>query len=353
MPTKRDYYDILGVARSASEDDIKRAYRKLAREYHPDVNKAESAATKFSEISEAYEVLSDAEKRAKYDQFGHAVSGYTGGGGARPGGTYSWSNVGGPGGAGGAGFDPDDIGSIFEEVFGVGGRSASGSPFSGAPGARGRGGARAHSRPSRGEDITVDLNITFMTAVKGGTESVRVQRGGVSQTIDIVVPPGIEDGKKLRVRGAGHPSRGAATTGGAGDLIATVRIGQHPYFRRDPVKPLDILIDLPLTIVEATLGTTVNVPLLKGSVDLTIPSGCASGQRLRVRGHGICDTTKAAKLGGTPPTGDFYAVVKIVAPKPEQLTAEDMSLLGEMAHRLPNPRSGSPYFEEKRAGGPV
>jgi len=345
MPTKRDYYEILGVPRSASEEDIKRAYRKLAREFHPDVNKGDDAAKKFSEISEAYEALSDKEKRAAYDQFGHAASAYPGGG-SRPGGTYTWSNVGGGGGGAGQGFDPDDIGSIFEEVFGVGGRSGAGSPFGGAPGPRGRGGARARSRPTRGEDITVDLHITFMTAVRGGTESVRVQRGGSSQTIDIAVPPGIQDGKKLRVRGAGHPSRGGAVTAGSGDLIATVHIGKHPYFRRDSVKPLDILIDLPLTIAEATLGTTVNVPLLKGSVDLTIPSGCTSGQRLRIRGHGICDTTKAAKLGGTPPTGDFYAVIKVVAPRPQDLRASDLESLRDMVQRLPNPRSGSPYFEE-------
>lgn len=351
MASKRDYYDILGVSRRASEDDIKRAYRKLAREYHPDVNKAESAAARFAEISEAYEVLSDAEKRSHYDQFGHAASAYPGGGGARPSGTYTWSNVGGGGGSGGAGFDPDDIGSIFEEVFGVGGRSAAGSPFGSSPGARGRAGARARSRPARGEDITVDLHITFMTAVKGGTESVKVQRGGASQTIDIVVPPGIEDGKKLRVRGAGHPARGGATTGGSGDLIATIHIGKHPYFKRDPANPLDILIDLPLTIAEATLGTTVNVPLLKGSVDLTVPAGCTSGQRLRVRGHGICDTTKAAKLGGTPPTGDFYAIIKIVAPEPSQLSPSDKETLRDMAKRLPNPRMDSPYFEEHRSGG--
>src|SRR5690606_31898090 len=150
------------------------------------------------------------------------------------------------------------------------------------------------------------------------------------QTIDIVVPPGIEDGKKLRVRGAGHPSRGGTTTGGAGDLIATVHIGKHPYFRRDPAKPLDILIDLPLTIAEATLGTTINVPLLKGSVDLTVPPGCVSGQRLRIRGHGICDTTKAAKQGGTPRTGDFYAIVKIVAPRPEELGEADLALIREL-----------------------
>lgn len=347
MPNKRDYYEVLAVPRSASEDDIKRAYRKLAREYHPDVNKGEDAAKKFAEISEAYEVLSDAEKRAKYDKFGHAFAGYEAAGGnygsGRPGGTYTWSNVGGAGGAG-PGFDQDDIGSIFEEVFGVGGRSgAGGSPFGG----RGRAGARARSRPMRGEDITTDLHITFMTAVKGGTESVRVQRGGASQTIDITVPPGIEDGKKLRVRGAGHPPRGGATTGTAGDLIATVHIGKHPHFRRDPSKPLDVLIDLPLTISEATLGTTVNVPLLKGSVDLTVPAGSSSGQRLRVKGHGICDTTKAAKRGGTPPTGDFFAVIKIVTPKLEQLSAADRRLLEEIADRLPNPRTDAPFFEGK------
>lgn len=344
MPKKRDYYEILGVPRAATADDIKRAYRKLAREYHPDVNKSEGADKRFAEISEAYEVLSDESKRSKYDQFGHAGdpgfgSGYAG----RPGGTYTWSNVGGSATAPG-GFDPDDIGSIFEEVFGVGGQSAGGSPF----GPRGRSTARARSRSMRGEDITADLHITFMTAVRGGTESVRIQRGGSAQTIDITVPPGIEDGKKLRVRGSGHPARGAGASGLSGDLIVTVHVGNHPYFRREPGKPLDILIDLPLTITEAVFGTTVNVPLLKGSVDLTVPPGCVSGQRLRVRGHGIVDTTKAAKRGGTPPTGDFYAVIKIVAPNPTQLSEPDRQLLSTLGSRLPSPRTGSPYFEEPR-----
>ncbi|MFU8830311.1 MAG: DnaJ domain-containing protein, partial [Phycisphaerales bacterium] len=266
MPTKRDYYEVLGLPRTATEDDVKKAYRRLAREYHPDVNKSEGAEKRFSEISEAYEVLSDAAKRSKYDQFGHSgPAGFGGGYGSRPGGTYTWSNVGGSTGSAGSGgaqgFDPDDIGSIFEEVFGVGGRSNAGSSFGGRRAST----ARARSRPARGEDITLDLHVTFMTAVKGGTESVRIQRGGVSQTIDITVPPGIEDGKKLRIRGAGHPAKSGVTTGVAGDLIATVHIGKHPHFRRDPARPLDILIDLPLTIAEATLGTTVNVPLLKGS----------------------------------------------------------------------------------------
>ena len=184
-----------------------------------------------------------------------------------------------------------------------------------------------------------------MTAVRGGTESVRVQRGGSSQTIDITVPPGIEDGKKLRVRGAGHPARGGRTTGAAGDLIATVHIGKHPHFRRDDGKPLDVLIDLPLTIAEATLGTTVNVPLLRGSVDLTVPPGAQSGQRLRVRGHGIRDTTKAAKKGGTPPTGDFYAVIKIVTPTPQELSDADRQAIEQLRDRLPSPRDGAPYFE--------
>lgn len=323
MADTRDYYEVLGVGRSASAEEIKKAHRRLARELHPDVNKASDAAEKFAELQRAYEVLSDAEKRKTYDRFGHAGVDATVGGGAAsgwPGGvppqaTYTWSNVGGrPGPSGRAGGVSDaDMGSIFEELFGGGGGL-------GGFGAQ----AQQRSRPSRGRDINREIKIDFMKAIEGGTESLRVRRGGSMQTIDVKLPRAAKDGAKLRVRGAGMPSEG---TGSPGDLILTLRIKPHPVFTREG--ETDLVVEVPLTIVEATLGAKVRVPTLKGKVDLTIPPGTSSGQRLRLRGQGVSSGGK---------TGDLYAVVKIVAPK--KLSGSDRKTLTELSAKLDSPRKG-------------
>lgn len=338
MPTKRDLYDVLGIARSASADEIKSAYRKLARQYHPDVNKGKDAPARFNEVQEAYEVLSDAEKRKMYDQFGHAGVGaqpgagagpyagqrwpYSGGGGDPESGTYTWSNIGGrPSGAGGGDFD---MGSIFEEIFGGAGAAEGARGGSRGFGAR----AKARSKNARGRDITHDITVDFLTAARGGTETLRVDRGGSSQTIDVTIPAGISDGTKLRVRGAGAPSSG---TGGAGDLILTVNVGAHPIFRRDG---LDILLDLPLSISEATLGKALSVPTLTGKAEVTIPPGTSSGQKLRLRGQGIKSSAGE--------TGDLYVVAKIVAPK--TLSDADREALRKLGERLPPARTGSEWM---------
>ncbi len=334
MPTKRDHYDVLGLKRHATESDIKAAYRKLARQFHPDVNKAADAAQKFAEVQDAYDTLSDAPKRKLYDQFGHAgvegsrAAGNGGGPGAggarRPHGTYTWSNI-----AGepfqGEGISDSDLGSIFEEIFGAGSArpsSAGGSPFGSH--------ARARSRASKGRDIDAEITIGFLDAVRGGTHTLRIQRGGSAQSIEVTIPAGITDGTKLRVRGSGSPSAGGS---GAGDLILAVRVGAHPLFRREGEKQLDLALDLPLTIAEAALGTTITVPTPTKAVELTIPPGSSSGQRLRVRGLGI--KTSAGD------TGDLYAVLRIVAPK--ELSPEDHAALTAMRSRLPNPRSGTEW----------
>jgi DnaJ-class molecular chaperone len=326
VPQQRDYYQTLGVPRGASDDEIKRAYRKLARELHPDVNKAPDAAERFNAVNEAYEVLSDAEKRQNYDRFGTADPGpFAGGGGGRPGGTYSWTNVGGSGGGGAAGFDAGDLGAMFEEIFGVRGGSPGGG-FGGAAGGgqgargRARGGTRAGVR---GEDRQTSVTVSFMTAALGGTETVHLD----GKRIELSIPAGVEDGTKLRVKGEGRPGRGGAP---AGDLIVAVRVGAHPHFTRDG---LDVSIEVPITIAEATLGVEVDVPMLKGSATLTIPPGSVSGKRLRLRGKGI-----ARKEGKS---GDFYAVVKIVPPaKPDEAVRE---ALERLRPRLGDPRSGPPW----------
>ncbi len=319
--SQRDYYEVLGVPRSASADEIKKAHRRLVREWHPDRNKSPDAAKRFAEIQEAYDHLSDPEKRKTYDRFGH-TRGPAGVGGAPGGGrTYTWTSTGGPGG----GFDAEgfdfgaggDVGSIFEELFGRSRRGGAG---------RGRG-ARAAAPAMRGEDIPHTLDITFDTALRGGKESLRLMRGNESETIEITIPPAISDGAKLRLRGKGQPS---PSGGESGDLILTIRVGKHPWYRREG---LDVYLDVPITIAEAVSGATVQVPTPQGSVSLKVPAGANSGQKLRLSGRGA--QTADGKRG------DFYAVVQVQTPR--DLSSADRDLIARLADRLPNPRRGQPW----------
>ena len=340
----RDYYEILGVPRTAEPDAIKKAYRKLAKKYHPDVNKDAGAAERFAEVQEAFEVLHDAQKRKMYDQFGHAGVnpraedpwGAAGGGGARPGGGGGRKTYTTPGGYSfnfenlGQGFTLDDI---FQQMFnqqaagGAGGGGTGGAPggagFGGARGAR-RGAGAAAAADVKGDDLRHDVTIPFDQAVKGGTVTIRISGPAGTQSIDVKIPRGIADGAKLRVRGKGHPS---PTGGASGDLILTVHISAHPWFRRDG---LDLSVDVPVSIDEAVFGATVEAPTLDGRASLKVPPGTGSGQRLRLRGAGIEDT-KGSK-------GDLYAVIQIQPPK--DLTDEQRSALEQMRGKLPNPRQG-------------
>jgi len=312
MPAQRDYYEILGLGRSATDEEIRAAHRRLARQLHPDLNKAPDAAAKFNEVQRAYEVLSDAEKRKKYDQFGHAgVDGAAGG----PGGP------GGPQGASWQEMDPEALRDIFGDMFGDG--------FGGARGAGGgRRRGRAAPRPAPGLDREFEVPVGFATAANGGTEQLRMRdpEGGV-ETIDVRIPAGVGDGTKLRVRGRGEPGLHG---GPRGDLILTVRVGAHPWFTRDG---LDLSVEVPVTIAEAALGATIDVPLLKGRVSLKVPPGTSSGARLRLRGKGITDAKGAS--------GDLHAVISIVAPR--ELAAEDRAALEAMVPRLGDPRAARPW----------
>jgi DnaJ-class molecular chaperone len=293
MTSSNDYYKLLGVDRSATADEIRKAYRKLARKYHPDVNKADDAATKFAEVQEAYDTLSDAEKRKMYDQFGSEGPQYGGGG-----------FQGAPRGYGGGYGQTVDFSDIFGSAFGGGG----GSPFGGV-----------QQQSAKGQDQHHAITVTFMTALRGGTEEIRI--GDSSVTLQI--PAGIESGKKLRLKGKGGPG---LMGGPAGDMIVTVSMGGHPLYQR---RGLDIEMDVDLNIAEASLGTKATLPLpLGGSVDVTIPAGVSSGSRLRVKGKG-CEKSDGSK-------GDFYAVIHIVAPK--DLDEETLKLIEELQQRLPNPR---------------
>jgi DnaJ-class molecular chaperone len=306
---KRDYYEVLGVGRGASEEEIRSAYRRLARKYHPDLNPGnKQAEAHFKEINSAYEVLSDPEKRKAYDQFGpdfaHFRAGAGAGAGAGPGpgfgagpggARYTWAGEGSPfddaafeafgGGGGGEGA------SIFEELF---------SRLGGRPG-RGPRGAM------RGQDAEAPIDITFEQAVKGVSTTLTVQRpagdGSVRpERLEVRIPPGVRDGQRLRLRGRGSPGVGG---GPAGDLYLAIQVQPHPYFRREGQ---DIYIDVPISVSEAALGTTVEVPTIHGRTAVRIPPGAASGTKLRLKGQGAGD---AQGLG----RGDQYCLLKIVPPR--------------------------------------
>lgn len=315
MAAPRDYYEILGVSRSAGDEEIRSAHRRLARQFHPDLNKDPAAGERFNEIQQAYEVLKDPEKRRKYDRFGHA--GLEAEMGAGPGGSggASWQEM-----------DPDAMRDIFGDIFGDafgGGGGGSGS------GSRRRTRSRA-PRPVQGPDREHDLTIGFAVAAKGGSEQLRL-RGpdGATETIDVRIPAGVADGTRLRVRGRGEPG---VHGGPRGDLILTVRVGGHPWFERDG---LDLSIKVPITIAEAALGASIEVPLLVGRATLKVPAGTSGGSRLRLRGKGIVDAKGNA--------GDLHVLLSIAAPK--ELAPEDREALESMANRLPDPRAGAPWAD--------
>jgi len=350
----RDYYEVLGVAKGASADEIRAGYRKLARQYHPDVNKAADATKRFTEVQQAYDVLSDDAKRKLYDQFGAAAfeagpapAGGRSDGNGRSGPHYSWGNVGAPGGSGKAGggfnmngvdLDAEDIGSVFEAIFGAGGAAGGGggrdadlgggrpagrSPRSGRSGSRGR---ATRIDPEPPPDVRHEVRVDFTTVARGGVERLKLSDGGKTQTIEVTIPQGIDDGAQLRVRGAASGR----------DLILTVRVTPHPLLRRGALeetgKGLDLYLDLPLTIAEATLGAIVAVPTPDGSADLPIPPSTGSGRKLRLRAKGLRDAEGRQ--------GDFYAVIKIVPPTGE-IGVEDAQILRRIAALGPAPRTGA------------
>ena len=302
MATSNDYYAVLGVDRTATAEEIRKAYRSLARKYHPDVNKAEDAATKFNEVQEAYDTLCDAEKRRSYDQFGAAG---VGGSGFR--GDPRWAQSGFGGGGGGV-----DFSEIFGQAFGGGANN----PFGGS------------QQATKGQDRSMSITVTFMTALKGGVEEIPIG----DSTAELRIPAGIQSGTKLRLKGKGELGMSG---GSAGDLLVTVTVGGHPLYQR---KGLDVEIDVDLNIAEASLGTIVTLPLpLGGSVDMSIPKGVSSGTRLRVKEKGC--------VGSNDKVGDFYAVIHIVAPT--DMDDETAQLLEQLKQRLPNPRENDIAHNEQ------
>ncbi len=307
----RDYYETLGLKKGASDGDIKKAFRSLAREYHPDVAQdKKSAEEKFKRINEAYEVLKDPEKRQKYDQLG-----------------ANWDKVpkGGPGFGGGrdAGYEYHFGGTgfsdFFEQFFGARGRSAgasrSGNPFENLSG-RGRGGF-----PQRGQDLESDILVTLNEVLTGTVRSVSLRHTDPgtgqpsTQTFKVRIPAGVGPSQRIRVSGKGGAGRG---NGRPGDLFLRVKYAQHPDFQP---KGADLVYEVSLAPWEAVLGTTVKVPTLEGSVSLKIPAGAASGLTLRVRSHGLLKMSRER--------GDM--LVTVLVKIPEKLSEEERSLWEQLA----------------------
>ncbi len=341
-----DYYQVLGVSRDATDDEIKKAYRNLARKYHPDLNpeNKKEAEAKFKEVQEAYDVLGEPEKRSQYDRFGKAfASGGFPPGGAGPfgggaggfgpgqggwfntdqtGGTFQFDLndlLGGMAGGGGqarpsggrTGFESDDGGGIFEEILSKvrGGKARK----------KGRAGGTGTSAGGESEPFHARIDVPFMTAVKGGETAIDISfDAGDSETLTLKIPPGTTSGQKLRLRG-----KGAFTSRGQrGDLIVEVTVNPHPFFKIDG---RDLILETPITVNEALLGVKVEVPTLEGPKTMSIPPGTSSGARLRLKGQGV-------PARGTQPAGDMYVVTRIVVPR--TIDDETKAKIAEIAASL-------------------
>lgn len=359
MADKRDYYEVLGLSKGASEDDIKKAYRKLAKQYHPDINKAPDAETKFKEINEAYSVLSDPEKRSTYDQFGFAGMDGMGGG------------------AGFNGFNMDDLGDIFSSFMGGMGGGFSGFNFGGRSSRR--------TGPMKGENRYMSMDIDFLEAVHGVSETISInvdkkcehcdgtgaqsksdietcstcrgsgvtmrqsrtpfgviqQQGvcpdcngsgkrikkicphcggsgynNVKEKVEVNIPAGIQSGQQVRVQGYGERGENG---GPNGDLYIEIRVKPHKYFVREDN---DIYIKVPISSIDATLGTSIDVPTPYGDVELTIPAGTQPNSKLRLKGYGVKDLRSSSK-------GDLYVEVEVNIPK--KLSKEEKELYEKLA----------------------
>lgn len=349
---KRDYYEVLGITKGASDQEIKRAYRKMAKQYHPDVNKEADAESKFKEINEAYEVLSDAQKKATYDQFGHA-------------------GMDGANGFGGGGFSGgyDDLNDIFGSFFG---------------GGFGGGSQRTSNGPRKGQDRYMQMRISFMDAVFGKTETIKLsvdetchscsgtgayskddikvcntckgsgkvttqqrtpfgvfQSQGVcpechgkgktvsrkcdtchgagyehkTVSLDVKIPAGIQTGQQIRVTGKGELG---ANGGPNGDLYIEINVNRHDFFKRDG---RNIYINVPISAIDATIGTVIDVPTVYGDVELSIPAGTQPNQQFRLRGKGVKDTRNNEP-------GDQFVEVEIQIPK--KLSKEETHLYQQL-----------------------
>lgn len=315
-----DFYTVLGVSKNATSAEIQKAYRSLARKYHPDLNEnSEEAKAKFQKVQQAYDVLSDKDKRQMYDQVGPDFERYqhAGGAGGEMPFEFDINSMFGGGGRGGqaGGFGGlDDFIRQFQAAGGQGGGGFGGQPF----------GTRTESpprRPAKGQDVTVEITVPFQTAVEGGRANVNFQRAGKVETIEIKIPAGIESGKKLRLKGQGNPSpRG----GPAGDALVVVKVAPHPHYVR---KRNNLEIKVPISVREAILGGKIDVPTPQGMTTITVPAGSSSGKKLRLKGLGV----RAAD-----PPGDLLVELQIVLP---ESISDETRKLAEAISAGENPRS--------------
>jgi curved DNA-binding protein len=307
----KDYYEALKVKKDASPEEIQKAYRKLARKFHPDVNKSPDAERRFKEIGEAYEVLKDAEKRQKYDRYGaawkHAQQtggrvppgwqGFDfGGAGGEPSGfEFHFEDLGGMGGAGGEGFS-----SFFEMLFGNAGARARRAPFGGAGG-----GGEFGPRP--GADAEATISLTLEEAIRGGSHqfSYADPVSGEHKSVSVKIPPGVRSGQRIRLAGRGM---GGSDGGERGDLYLRLEVLPDPRFR---VEGSDLYTPLAVTPWEAALGAEAQVETPEGSVRVRVPPGSSTGRKIRLRGHGLPRQESAQRE-----RGDLYAEIKVVVPDP-------------------------------------
>jgi DnaJ-class molecular chaperone len=303
----RNPYDVLGVKKTATDAEIQKAFRGLAKKHHPDMNPGDKKAEeKFKEINAAYDIIGDDKKRPRFDRgeidaTGQEIRNPFGQGGFR----------GGPGGGAGfggaqSGFGFEDMGDIFDNIFGGNARR----PQSGT------------RRPIKGEDDVFQLEVSFLDAINGGKRRLTLPSG---KALDVNIPAGITDGQTIRLRGQGVPSPNG---GPAGDVLIEVKVAEHPQFKR---QGRDIYVDLPISLSEAVLGGKVEVPTTNGSVSLTIPKGSNTGGTLRLRGKGLPATkTEAA--------GDQYVSLKVVLPKDQDSELQAFVETWSAKHPY-NPRS--------------
>lgn len=296
---ERDYYAVLGVDRTASAKDIKKAFRALAQEHHPDTNPGDAAAeAKFKDISEAYDVLSDDATRREYDQARDAFArgAYAG----APGGGTQYVRI-------------EDLGDLGD-LFGSGGMFGGlGDLF---------GGGRRSRSPQQGGDLETQVSLSFHEAVEGTTRTLTVDGPSGRREVQVKIPAGINDGARIRLRGQGRPG---ANGGAAGDLFVRVHAASHPIFSRSGK---DLKLKAPITVAEAALGATITVPTLSGTVSLKVPPGTQTGTVLRARGKGV-ETPQG--------TGDLLVTVEVRVP--ERATGEQRELLERLRELDDNPRS--------------
>jgi len=302
----KDYYSILGVPRNASDKEIRKAYRRLARQHHPDVNPGDKRAeAKFKEIGEAYSVLSDPEKRGRYDRFGHLGDAWQTARG-HPG-DFRRETVG-----------DSPFGSFFEWIEGKPGGDLFESVFS----QRGAGASGV-----RGQDFEQEIELSLEEAYKGASRRIHLTvPGGKAKSVEVKIPPGVADGSRVRLAGQGSVGLGG---GRSGDLYLITRIRPHPTFER---KGDDLHVDVPVSVAEAALGAEIEVPAMNGMVKVKVPASTSSGQSLRLKGLGM------PRLKGAG-SGDLYARIMVAVPK--NLTEQERQLLEKLASlRHDNPRLG-------------